>query len=56
MSNFTDEELESKVREELYMGCVQAAEDWVGDIQDWALQRNMKQLIREYEGASGEQL
>lgn len=52
MSNYTDEELESKVREELYMGCVTAAEDWAADIQDDNLQLDMKQLIREYEGAN----
>lgn len=54
MSKFTDDELESKVREELYMGCVLAAEEWADAIQDDDLQREMNQLIRDYEGASGE--
>lgn len=48
----TDKELEERVREELYMGCVEAAENWAHDIQDWELQREMKKLIREYEGDS----
>jgi hypothetical protein len=53
MSNYTDEELESRVREELYIGNVTMAERWAEDIQDDNLQREMNLLIREYEGDTG---
>lgn len=48
----TDAALESKVREELYMGCVSAAEEWAEGIQDDDLRRDMNCLIREYEGSN----
>lgn len=47
----TDEELEHRVREELAYGCVDAARGWARDIRDDVKQREMYQLIREYEGA-----
>lgn len=49
-----DAELEHKVRDELNMGCVLAAEQWADEIEDDYLRMRMKHLIREYEGGDHE--
>ena len=55
MSNWKkDAELEHKVRDELNVRCVLAAEQWADEIEDDDLRREMNQLIREYEEANDE--
>lgn len=44
-----DVELERNIREELYLGCVDAARDWAAEIHDHDLATSMRRLIREYE-------
>jgi hypothetical protein len=45
-----DRHLESRIREELYTGCVSQAVDLCSEIENPSLEQEMRQLIREYEG------
>ena len=46
----TDEQLASRVREELYFGCVDTAEQFASSIQNEELRQDMEAEIRRYEG------
>ncbi len=48
MCTYTNDELESKVRESLYQGSIDLAEQWLHEIHDQDLYYEMKQLICEY--------
>lgn len=48
-SSARDIELEGRIREELYYGCVDAAKEWLSEIDDRELASCMRRLIREYE-------
>jgi hypothetical protein len=45
----SDEQLENRIREELYHGCVGQAIDWASQIQDIEKRREMLSVIREYD-------
>ena len=47
-----DEEIVSRIREELFQGCVSQAEDLVSEIHSHEIAREMRTLIREYEQTS----
>lgn len=46
----TDDELEQRIREELFHGCVQSAKDYVCGIVNEEKRKQMKELIHEYTG------
>lgn len=45
----SDEEIEMRIREELYHGCVEAAKELSYNIVDHDLRVEMRRLIYEYE-------
>ena len=49
MATMTDQELVTRVREELYWGCVTAAKELTQDITDPELRHEMYMLVKDYE-------
>ena len=49
MTTMSDQELVTRIREELYFGCVSYAKQFADMIQDYTLRREMLKVIRDYE-------